>query len=208
MRHIITFLVSLVFIGCGKSIFKTRWTKEIAPVSFNARFETSKGNIDVDINRSWSPKAADRFFQLVKHHVLDHALFYRVIPGFVAQFGSSDTTIMNYWDSTKVQDEPLIKSNLRGTLSFARSGAETRSTQLYFNLVDNSFLDTLSFQKVIGFPVIGMVSNGMPVVDSIYAGYSSKPMDTLKTMFEHRSKFVKIFPKLDSIKKAYILKSK
>lgn len=205
MKQIIIFLIVLLFTGCSRSIFKTRWAKEIAPADFTVKFETSKGNFDVEVKREWSPKAADRCYQLLKHHFFDGAIFFRAIPEYVAQFGSSDSNAVNFWAKIKVPDEPVVLGNGKGTISFARSGKETRVTQLFINLHDNQHLDTSQFAGVTGFPAFGKVTNGMQIVDALYAGYGEKTMDTIRTFYANRSAFLALFPKLDSIKKAYIL---
>ena len=203
---VLTFILALMVLSCSRPAFKAKWTTENAPDVFTARFETSKGNFDVEIHKAWSPKAADRFYQLVRHHFYDNMLFYRVVPNFVVQFGNSDTTTMNHWEKYKVPDEEVIKSNLKGTMSFARDGKETRGNDLFINLKDNVRLDTLTYNGVRGFPVFGIVTKGMDVVDSIYSGYGDKPMSILDTLYTNRTHFLKTFPKLDLIKKAFILK--
>lgn len=102
----------------------------------------------------------------------------------------------------------VIASNLKGSISFARSGVETRSGALFINLIDNSWLDTLTYAGVKGFPAFGNVIRGMDVVESIYSGYSDSTLSKLDTMLLNRSQFLEIFPKLDVIHKAYILKKK
>jgi peptidyl-prolyl cis-trans isomerase A (cyclophilin A) len=201
-------LTMLCLHSCTKPVFKSKWEKERAPETFITRFETSKGVIDVRIERNASPNAVDRYYQLVKHRFYDKAIFYRVIPHFVAQFGISDTVIINDWRKNRVPDEPVVKSNLKGTLSFARNGKDTRSTELYFNLQDNPDLDTLHMTGVVGFPTFGNVIRGMEVVDSIYSGYGMKIAGILDTMYINRARFLAVFPKLDSVRKVYILKIK
>jgi len=88
MRKIGLAFVLTLFIGCSPTIFKSKWTKEISPETYITRFETTKGNFDIEVKRNWSPKAADRFFQLVKYKYFDNSVFYRVVPDFVAQFGT------------------------------------------------------------------------------------------------------------------------
>jgi cyclophilin family peptidyl-prolyl cis-trans isomerase len=204
MRKLI--LLLFLFAGCAKPEFKTRWISEKAPDVFTARFETSRGNFDVQITRELSPLAADRFYQLVKHSYFDNALFYRVVPNFVAQFGASDTTKISHWSKSKIPDEPVIGGNKRGTISFARSTKETRSGEMYINLRDNFRLDTINYGGVRGFPIIGHVSNGMEVVDSLYSGYSGSTMEKLEDLYRNRAGFLEKFPKLDSIKRAYLVK--
>jgi peptidyl-prolyl cis-trans isomerase A (cyclophilin A) len=192
--------------SCSHSTFKAKWTKEKSPPSFTARFETSKGNFEIEVTREWSPQAADRFFQLLKHHYFDNILFYRVVPNFVVQFGNTDTLVTKKWNKYKVQDEPVIKSNLKATLSFARSGKDTRGTDLFINLKDNKRLDTINYSTVVGFPVFGTVVKGMETVEAMYGGYANKTMDVYDSLSSDRTKFLALFPKLDAIKKAYLLK--
>ncbi len=195
----------LLLTSCSHSTFRSKWTKEKAPASFTARFETSKGNFDVEVTKDLSPLAADRFYQLVRHHYFDKVLFYRVVPGFVAQFGNIDTTFTKKWEQHIVKDEPVVAGNLKGTISFARSVADSRGVHLFINLNDNKRLDTTSYSGVTGFPVFGKVSNGMDVVESLYNGYSNATMEISDSLGTDKVKFLALFPKLDSIKRAYII---
>lgn len=200
-------MLSLFVLSCSPSHFKKKWAKEISPEKYRTRFETTKGNFEIQVTRNLSPKAADRFYQLVKYKYFDGELFYRVNPGFVAQFGASDSLKRDRWDNLKVPDEKTIQGNTRGTLSFARGGKETRTTDLFINLGDNSRLDTLFFQEVTGFPSFGKVIKGMSVVDSLYSGYSDTVMvDDFKLMISDQDSLLEKYPKLDKIKKAYLLK--
>lgn len=206
MKKVALALLVILFIGCIPAIFKSKWTKEIAPEIYAARFETTKGNFDIRVTRKLSPMAADRFYQLVKHRYFDNGMFYRVNPGFVAQFGSSNPTKYHNWNSINVPDESVLQGNQRGTLSFGRGGKETRTTDLFINLGDNSRLDTIFYNDVKGFPSFGEVVNGMTVVDSLYDGYADTTMDTLQLMYKNREAFIKKFPKLDLIQKVYFIK--
>ena len=135
-----------------------------------------------------------------------HAI-YRVVPNFVAQFGTSEKIIMDAWKPYKYADEPVLQSNKRGTVSFARSGKETRDTQIFINLKDNARLDSTNYNGVKGFPVIATVTQGMNYVDSLYNGYGNKPMakmDSLK--FANVRERYKDFPQLDYIQKAYLIR--
>ncbi len=205
MRNLIIALLATLAISCGPKIFKTKWTREIAPEVYITRFETSKGVFDVKVTRVHSPKAADRFYQLVNHSFFDNGLFYRVYPHFVAQFGTTDATKLNLWQAIKVPDEPVIKGNRTGALSFGRGGPHSRTTDLYINLKENTYLDTINFQNVIGFPSFGKVIEGMEVVNSLYAGYGDDTMDTLHLMYSNKGEFIKRFPALDSIDRVYLL---
>ena len=201
------FIVSIILClsSCSPSTFKAKWTKEKAPASFIAKFETAKGNFEIEVTRAWSPQAADRFFQLLNHHYFDNTLFYRVVPDFVVQFGNTDTLITKKWEQYKVQDEPVIKSNLKATLSFARSGKDTRGGDLFINLKDNKRLDTINYNNVVGFPVFGTVIKGMETVEAMYGGYGNNTMKVYDSLSSDRIKFLALFPKLDAIKKAYVL---
>lgn len=208
MKYVVIVLVAFFFICCSKSTFNAEWTKETAPPNYTARFETSKGNFDIEVTRAWSPQAADRLHQLLTHHFYDNQLFYRVVPNFVVQFGNIDTTVTKKWDKFKVADEPVLKSNLKSYVSFARAGKETRGNDLFINLKDNVRLDTVAPEGVRGYPVLGKVTTGMNVVESLYSEYGNKTMDVYDSLSANRAKYLKLFPKLDSIKKAYIIKNK
>ena len=206
MKKII--LLFIVITGCSTPVFKSSWATERAPEIFKARFETSKGSFDLQITREYSPLAVDRFYQLLKHRLYDNTLFYRVRPNWVAQFGISDTAIHHKWGAFKVPDEMVISSNKRGTIAFARDGKDSRDFALFINLKDNLQLDTREAKGVIGYPPFGHVTKGMGVVDSLYSGYGDNVFRHEETMYKNRSAFLDTFPKLDLIKKAYLLKNK
>lgn len=195
----------ILSVSCAqKESFNIAWTREQAPEHFTAKFETTKGNFEVEVSRKLSPKAADRFYQLVKHQYFDDGIFYRVVPGFVAQFGNTDAALMEHWRTVKIPDEPVISGNEKGTISFARAGKETRDLELFINLNHNAVLDTLSFEGVRGFPSFGRVTRGMDVVEKLYSGYSESTMDD-PDMYTHRAVFYQKYPKLNLIKKAYLI---
>lgn len=201
------FIFSLILLfSCSKSVYKTKWTTAKAPDTFVTRFETSKGTFDIQINRVSSPKAVDRFYQLVKNHYFDTTIFYRVVPDFVAQFGISDSTKTAQWKKSKIPDEEVRQSNIKGALSFARGGKETRHDHLFINLTDNPRLDTLNYQGVKGFPAFGNVINGMEVVEKLYSGYGNETMSKVNPL--NYAQLLKKFPKLDQISKIYILNIK
>jgi homoserine O-acetyltransferase len=208
MKYVLICIVALSAICCSKSTFDAAWTKKTAPSKYMARFETSKGDFDIEVTRAWSPQAADRLHQLLTHHFYDQQLFYRVVPNFVVQFGNIDTTITKKWEKYKVADEPVLQSNLKGYVSFARAGKETRGNDLFINLKNNARLDTVHVENVIGYPVLGFVTQGMEVVEKLYSGYGNKTMDVYDSLSSNRTKYLQLFPKLDSIKKAYILKDR
>ena len=206
MKKLIVVLLFAGFWSCNDSPkFKPEWTTEQAPETFIATFETTKGTFEIEVKRNLSPKAADRIYQLVKHGYYDNAIFYRVVPGFVAQFGDTDTLVMNQWRKVKIPDEPVIQGNVRGTVSFARSGKETRDLELFINLNDNPVLDTLDFEGVKGFPTFGKVNKGMETVEKLYSGYGETTMSN-ENLYLNPSGFLQTYPKLDKIIKAYLTK--
>ena len=140
--------------------------KEKAPDEFKAKFTTSKGDFVVQVERAWSPLGADRFYALVKNGYFDDIRFFRVIEGFMAQFGIHGKPEVNKaWRENRIQDDPVVKSNERGWLSFATSGKNSRTTQMFINFVDNKRLDGM------GFSPFGKIVEGMDIVDKLYNGY-------------------------------------
>lgn len=136
------------------------------PDSFVVRFETTKGEFDLKVHRDWAPRGADRLHWLARYGYYDRARFFRVVPGFVVQFGlHADPAVTRAWRTRRFPDDSVTRSNVRGTLSFATSGPATRTTQLFINLRDNQRLDHL------GFSPVAQVVAGMAVVDSLHAGY-------------------------------------
>lgn len=199
-------LLFLIIMGCSTSKFKSNWTKTIAPETFTTKFETSKGDFEVKVERKLSPKAVDRFYQLVKTRYFEHILFYRVNPGFVAQFGGHDSVVYNAWNRYKIPDEPVLKGNAKGTLSFARGGKESRGTDLFINLRNNHRLDTLNYNDVTGFPTFGKVTSGMAVLEALYDEYSDTTMSNLDLMYKDLDTFIKKYPKLDTIYSVELMK--
>ena len=206
----ILFIFSLLFIAaCSPKIFKESWTKKQAPEIFKARFETTKGNFDIEAHREWSPKAVDRLYQLITSEFYTDIALYRTVPNFVAQFGIHNDSILNSaWRKYKVPDEPAIEKNVEGTIAFARGGKQTRTTQLFINLKSNSpRLDNLEYSDVKGFPVIAKVIKGMDVVKLFYKDYAEKPGRRQDSIQKYGNAYLKKnFPKLDYINRAYILK--
>lgn len=148
-----------------------------APDSFVVEVETSEGTFDVTMHRAWSPLGVDRMFHLMGNDFYAGARIYRMASGFVAQWGFSGTPgLDSIWEALPIADEPVVESNLRGVMSFARAGPETRSYTLFINLVDNARLDTAPAGGVVGYPPIGrIVGRGVEVVDGFYPGYTEDP---------------------------------
>ena len=192
------------------TLFNAKWTKEKAPEYFKATFETTKGNFEIEANRIWSPYAVDRLYQLINNGYYTNIAIFRVIPNFVAQFGiHNDSTITKAWKKSKVLDEPVVESNLKGTLSFARSTPGTRTNQIFINLKDNTRLDTFYSKKVKGFPVVAKVIKGMNVAESFYNGYGDDLTNKQDSISDLGNMYLKKnFPNLDYIIKAYITDKK
>jgi peptidyl-prolyl cis-trans isomerase A (cyclophilin A) len=170
------------------------------PAQYKIKFATSAGDFIVGIVRAQAPHGADRLYDLVEHHFFDGARFYRVVPGFVVQWGyAADPAMTNKWKNA-IPDDPVGASNTRGTVTFAAtSEPNSRATQLFVNYGDNARLDGM------GFAPVGKVVSGMDVVDRIYPGYGESP-DQGQIAESGNRYLVKQFPKLDYIKSARILK--
>ena len=170
-----------------------------APAVFKAKFTTTAGDFVVEVHRDWAPLGADRFYNLVRYGYFTNAAFFRVVPGFVVQFGlSADPAVNKVWHDATIQDDPVIQSNKRGSLVFATAGPNTRTTQLFINYADNARLDGM------GFAPFGTVVEGMDVVDKIYPGYRESPRQDLIT--NQGDAYLKAnFPNMDKIKLARIL---
>jgi cyclophilin family peptidyl-prolyl cis-trans isomerase len=181
-----------------------------APDSFDVRVETTRGTFVLRARRAWSPLGVDRFHFLVRHGFYDDARFFRVVSGFVAQFGlSGRPTMDSVWVERRLADEPVRASNRRGIVAYARGGPNTRSAQLFINLADNVRLDTLN---LIGFPPIGEVVAGMEVVDSLYSLYGGTAAHRLPGPRQDSIRVVgnayleREFPLLDRILRARLVR--
>ena len=178
---------------------------ERAPEAYKVQFDASKGRFVIVVTRVWAPLGADRFYTLVKSGFYDGARFFRVRPGFVVQFGiAGDPAINAKWRNANLQDDPVIRSNRPGTISYAADrNPNTRSTQVFINLADNSRLDASRFAP------FGAVTQGMDVVQRFYSDYGEiAPMgpgpDEGRGETEGNAYFLREFPKLDYINKATI----
>ncbi len=210
-NNTLLFLSSLLLIlaACNRNAFKEKWTTPQAPEYFKARFETTKGNFDIEARREWAPIGVDRLYQLIQSGFYEDIALFRVVPDYVVQFGiHNDSTLNKAWRKFPLQDEPVIEKNTLGTISFARAGKNTRTTQIYININNNSpRLDTLSYVGVSGFPVIAKVTDGMDVVLSFYDEYGNAPAGKQDSIHTYGNAFLKRnYPQLDYLKKAYILK--
>jgi peptidyl-prolyl cis-trans isomerase A (cyclophilin A) len=187
-------LAMCAFSACAQKI-----TNETAPAVYHVNMDTSRGPVVIEVTRADAPLGADRFYNLVKAKYFDGARFFRVIPGFMAQFGlAADPALTKSWDMP-IQDDPVKASNVRGTLTFAAtSSPDSRSTQLFINFGDNSRLDSQRFAP------FGKVVSGMENVDQIYSGDRENP-DQSRIEAEGNAYLEKSFPNLDYIKTARIV---
>ncbi len=182
------------------------WSQR-SPRVFNVRLETSEGSLVIEIHRDWAPLGADRFFNLVRAGFFDNSRFFRVRPGFIAQFGiPGDPVVAAVWKDQTISDDPVRQSNVRGTIAYAMTGPDTRTTQLYINLSDNSRLDK------DGFAPIGKVVEGMDLADKLYAGYDENAGGGMRggkqgKIFEGGKEYLdREFPRLDKLMRATIVR--
>ena len=176
-----------------------------APATFSVAFATTKGEFVVEVHREWAPAGADRFYNLVRAGFYDNVRFFRTVKGFMVQFGiNGDPAVSRAWKDAEIPDDTVRESNRRGYVTFATAGPNTRTTQLFINLVDNLRLDAM------GFSPFGRVTKGMEVVDNLYAGYGEGPpsgqgpnQDRLEA--EGNTYLEKEYPLLDSVKSARIV---
>ena len=205
-------LISFVFVlaGCGPAIPRPdttiAGTRERAPDGFVVTLETSQGPIDVEVHRDWAPRGADRFYSLVKQGFYDGQRFFRVRAGYIAQFGiSGDPAVARIWKARTMADDSVRVTNVRGTLAYAMTGPNTRTTQIYINLADNLQLDAQ------GFAPFAKISKGMDVVDKLYSGYGESAGGGMRggkqaPVVEGGNGYLaQSFPKLDYIIRATIV---
>ena len=188
-----------------RALLQPALLKDRAPATYQVKFVTTRGDFVLTVHRDWAPLGADRFYSLTKHHFYDNASFFRAIPGFVVQFGiSAYPQISKPWMNATIKDDAVTQSNKRGTITFATGGPNTRTTQVFINLGDNSRLDK------DGFTPFGEVTEGMDIVDALYGGYGDGPPQGSGPDQDQIQKQGKPYldlgwPKLDSIKTATLV---
>jgi len=176
-----------------------------APETFKAKFETTKGNFTIEVTRSLAPNGADRFYNLVKSGYFKDLAFFRVVPGFMCQFGiHGDPKVSAAWRPAQIPDDPVKASNTRGAITFATAGPNTRTTQLFINFGNNANLDNM------GFSPFGKVTEGMDVVDKNNGEYGEGAPQGRgpaqgRIQSEGNAYLKKDFPNLDYIKSAAVL---
>jgi cyclophilin family peptidyl-prolyl cis-trans isomerase len=200
-------LVPLMVMGQsgGSAALKTpAGLKEKAPETYKVDFDTSKGKFVLEVTRAWSPNGADRFYNLVKNGFYNDTRFFRVISGFMVQFGiHGDPAVSAAWRMARIPDDPVKESNKRGYITFATAGPNTRTTQVFINFGDNGPLDGQ------GFSPFGRVISGMDVVDKLYSGYGEgaprgRGPDQGQLQAQGNAYLTKDFPQMDYVKTATI----
>jgi peptidyl-prolyl cis-trans isomerase A (cyclophilin A) len=186
-----------------RTLLKPALLKDVAPATYQVKFVTTRGDFTVTVHREWAPQGADRFYNLVKHHYYDGMRVYRVIPNFVAQFGISAYPAVNAaWAHATIKDDPVIQKNLRGTLTFAKTGApNSRTTEVFINLKDNTSLDAQGFA-----PFASIDEKGINIVEMFYDQYPDPAGEEQQNMEKGGEKYMATkSPKLDTIKSATIV---
>jgi peptidyl-prolyl cis-trans isomerase A (cyclophilin A) len=179
---------------------------ETAPAVYKAKFDTTKGAFVIEVHRDWAPNGADRFYNLVKNGFYDNVRFFRVITGFMVQFGiSGDPKLSAPWREARIKDDPVKQSNKRGYITFAMAGPNTRTSQVFINFGDNGSLDSQ------GFPPFGRVISGMEVVDKLNAEYGEgaprgRGPDQGRLQTEGNAYLDKEFGRMDYVVSATIIK--
>jgi peptidyl-prolyl cis-trans isomerase A (cyclophilin A) len=188
----LVFLVSLVFLAACSHAPQ-------APAIFRVVFTTSKGPFTVEVHRDWAPNGADHFYELVKSGFFDQNHFFRIVPNFIVQWGiQGDPAVQAKWRDKTIPDDPVMQSNRRGTITFAKtSEANSRATQLFINLGNNPALDAM------GFAPFGQVISGLNVVESLYSGYGETP-DQNQIQGQGNAYLQSQFPMLDYIQTARV----
>lgn len=192
--------------GATPSLKNPATLAEKAPDAFKVNVDTTKGLFVIEVTRAWAPNGADRFYSLVKNGFYDQMRFFRVIEGFMVQFGiHGDPAVSAPWRNARIPDDPVKQSNKKGYITFATAGPGTRTTQLFINFGDNQGLDAQ------GFAPLGRVVSGMNVVEKLYSGYGEgapggRGPEQGRLQMEGNAYLEKSFPKLDYIKSASIAK--
>jgi len=188
-----------------KELLSPRKLSAQAPDTYKVKFDTTRGAFTLTVHRDWAPLEADRFYNLVKHHFFDDSAFFRVVPGFVVQFGiNSNPAVTSAWKNAEIKDDPNNHTNSRGTISFAQTqNPNSRTTQVFINLRDNGRLD----HSGQGFAPFGVVDgNGMNVVEMMYEGYGDNAGPDQDQIEKQGNSYLKKgWPKLDYINSATLV---
>jgi len=166
---------------------------------YKVKFETTKGDVIIEVHPEWAPLGAAQFKKAVEEGVYNDAKFFRVVKGFMVQFGiPGDPALAAKWRNNKIKDDKVTQSNQKGLITFATSGPNSRTSQVFINYGDNKFLDSQ------GFAPFGVVTTGMDIVESINAEYGETP-DQGRIQAQGNAYLTKSFPNIDGIIKATIV---
>jgi cyclophilin family peptidyl-prolyl cis-trans isomerase len=201
---VVAVVAVLTFSACSQNAALYDPTPEVldaqAPDSFLVDVETSEGTFTVRMRRHWSPAGVDRVWHLMENDFYAGARIYRVVDGFVAQWGFSGEPLRDsIWRDHPLEDEPVVASNVRGVVTFARGGPETRTFQLFVNLADNPRLDAMATRGVEGYPPIGEIEAGLAVIDGFYGAYSDDTPTQDSIRLQGNDYLRRVYPQLDSI---------
>src|SRR3954471_12246531 len=215
MRNRISFFIGLAVMilclaGCSTAPAPSTAEKKLppsekAPDVFRVRFETNEGPFVIEARKDWAPRGTDRFFELVKANFYDDARFFRVLPRFVIQFGiNGDPKVSELWNQLQIVDDPSKQPNEKGTVTFAKRGPNTRTTQIFINMQDNLSLNSS------GFAPFGKVVEGMEMVEKLYPGYgemspNGNGPDPMKIQAMGNEYLIRNFPQLDFVKTARVV---
>ena len=205
--------LTMVLAGCSsqapvekKAAVATPRVDGVMPDVYKVLFDTSKGSFVLEVHKDWAPKGAERFWKLLQMKFFNDTRFFRVRPGFIAQFGlSGDPQTNSLLNTTVVEDDPVKQKNEKGTISFAQSGPRSRHTQVFVNLKDNSVLDK------DGFAPFGKVTQGMDVFDKLYSEYGEwdppgRGPNATRILTQGNEYLDSRFPKLDKILRAKVVR--
>lgn len=200
--QILAALSALMLSACGRDQPKdaSKAPSGPAPDVYRVNFETTKGDFAIEVTRAWAPRGADRFHELVQTKFFDGARFFRVVPRFVVQFGlKGDPATDRHWSQMSIPDDPVTQNNARGTITYAKAGPASRTTQVFINLQDNFALDKQ------GFAPFGKVISGLDIVEQLYKGYGDGPPGGVgpeqgRIRAEGNEYLERYFPRMDYIK--------
>jgi peptidyl-prolyl cis-trans isomerase A (cyclophilin A) len=207
MRRVFLLLFLVPGLCCRAQVPDPAILATRAPEVYRAVFTTTKGDFTVEVYRDWSPQGADRLYQLLKSGFYNDNCLFRVQKTYVVQFGIGDQSEVNYfWDHHPIPDEPLKTSNLKGTISYARDTANSRTVQLFINMKDNYKLDTVNYNGVRGFPPVAKIVTGFETVEQFYGDYGFEPANHQDSAMMQGNRYWKqTFPGLDYVVKAWVV---
>ncbi|MDP3394666.1 peptidylprolyl isomerase [Sediminibacterium sp.] len=204
----ILFLCSTAFAQIANKNNSSVYKDLKSPETLQVLFKTNKGNFIIQSYRSWAPLAADRFYTLVKKGFYTNIFIFRVEKDYVVQFGISDNPKeSSFWDKARLKDEPVLQKHKKGMVSFARSGINSRTTQLFVDMQNNAKLDTTIREGVRGYPPFGKVISGMHVFFQLNDQYAKRILPLQDSIYLYGNQYlVKHFPGLDKIISATIIR--